>query len=78
MAQLQVGDRIRVSNWFRTYVSTIVKVTKTKAIGETKRADGTSFTTEFSRYYIEPNWIYPFRRERYDQTKRVLIDNRVE
>lgn len=74
MAQLQIGDRIRVSNWFNTYVSTIVRVTKTKAIGETKRADGTIFTTEFRReYYENLKIIYPYRLERYDQTRRKLI-----
>lgn len=73
MAQLQIGDRIRVSNWFNNYVSTIVKVTKTKAIGETKINDGTSYITEFRREYSLPDWILPYRRERYDQTRRVLI-----
>lgn len=73
MAQLQVGDKIKVSNWLNTYVSTIIRVTKTKAVGETKTSDGRSFTTEFKREYYDPKWIRRYKPEKFDMTKRELI-----
>lgn len=73
MAWLQIGDKVKVSNWLNTYVSTIIRVTKTKAVGETKTSDGRSFTTEFKREYDDPSWIRRYKRERFDQTRRELI-----
>ena len=46
---LQVGDKIRISTWLGSYIVKITRVTKTKAIADVVRKDGSRYTCEFKR-----------------------------
>ena len=70
---LQVGDKIRITTWLGSYIVKITRVTKTKAIADVVRKDGSRYTCEFKRKYYNADYINPWHREMYDMTKRELI-----
>ncbi len=51
-AEFHVGDVIVTRNWYNTYPRTVTKVTKTQAICEVKREDGTGYISKFRKEYL--------------------------
>ena len=50
--EFKVGDVIIVKNWFGKRKHEVTRVTKTQAICEIKREDGTGFTVKYKRKYL--------------------------
>lgn len=69
---LEVGDRIRVKTWFSNSIVTITRVTKTKAIADIKRKDGTKYTYGFKRECSDGH-VRPFSYIPFDTTERTLL-----
>ncbi len=68
---LEVGDRILIQNWYRRFVVTITRVTKTMAVANVKHKDGTSYNYKFNRNC--QGGIIPKPRIDFDTTKRTLL-----
>ncbi len=51
-AKFQVGDVIITKSWYNTYPRTVTRVTKTQAICEVKREDGTGYISKFRKEYL--------------------------
>lgn len=49
--EFKVGDVLVVKNCFNTYKHTITRVTKTQAICDVKRSDGTGYTARYRKVY---------------------------
>lgn len=49
--EFKVGDVIIVSNWYGKTKYEVTRVTKTQAICEIKRENGTGFTVKYKRKY---------------------------
>jgi hypothetical protein len=72
MNQLQIGDKIEISPGLGpSYVSTIIRVTKTKAIGDYPGNEDVFL--EFKRNYTDFWGIRPYSPIKWDTTKRKLI-----
>lgn len=69
---IEVGDKVLIKNWMGKKVVTITRVTKTKAVAQIKRADGTSYNYNFNRYAID-NRVCPKPYIDFDTTTRTLI-----
>jgi hypothetical protein len=65
MKQLEVGNKIRVKNWMNDYVVTIVRVTKTQAIGD-------KYGHRFRRNYND-GFLRPVSSEKYSTTSYQLL-----
>ena len=51
--EFKVGDKIVKKNWYATTTLTVTRVTKTQAICEVKRADGTGYVDKYRKeYYV--------------------------
>lgn len=49
----EVGDIIVTKNFMGTYKTLVTRVTKTQAICEVKRADGTGYIAKYRREYVK-------------------------
>ena len=51
--EFKVGDKIVKKNWYGTTTLKVTRVTKTQAICEVKRADGTGYVDKYKKeYYV--------------------------
>lgn len=70
---LEVGDKVRIKNWILDKIVTITKVTKTKAIAEIKRSDGSKYSYSFKRECYDGH-VNPFSPINFDTTTRELYN----
>ena len=49
--EFKVGDKIVKKNWYGTTTLKVTRVTKTQAICEVKRADGTGYVDKYRKEY---------------------------
>ena len=68
--EFKVGDVITVKNCFTTYKIKVTRVTKTQAICDVKRKDGTGYTAKYKKEYTTygtgPCDLSPIPRIEYD------------
>ena len=51
--EFKVGDKIVKKNWYCTTTLKVTRVTKTQAVCEVKRADGTGYVDKYRKeYYV--------------------------
>lgn len=50
--KFEVGDVIVIKNWYNTTKIQVTRVTKTQAVCEIKRPDGTGYTRKYKIEYI--------------------------
>ena len=74
--ELKVGDVITVKNCFTTYKVTVTRVTKTQAICDVKRKDGTGYTAkykkEYTRYGTGQCYLSPIPRIEYNFNEYIV------
>jgi hypothetical protein len=71
--RIEIGDKIKITTWYGKTIVRITRVTKTKAIAEIKRNDGSRYSYNFKRdcsHGIEPFGYIPF-----DTTTREFVNN---
>ena len=69
---LEVGDKILIENWMMKRIVTITRVTKTMAVANVKRKDGTTYDYKFNRECYDGN-VVPKPYIQFDTTKRTLL-----
>ena len=73
----EVGDIIVTKNFTGTYKKIVTRVTKTQAICDVTRPDGTGYTAKYKRDYAELYGGYamvtPIPRIEWDQNKYMVI-----
>lgn len=69
---LEVGDKIKIdTKIFKSWISTIIRVTKTKAVGNIPGND--KGTIEFRREYDDPDFLRPYKYEMWQTNDYTLI-----
>ena len=69
--EFKVGDKILKENWYGTTTLKVTRVTKTQAICEVKRADGTGYVDKYRKeYYV---YLTEIPRIEYNTNKYSVI-----
>lgn len=72
--QLEIGHKIKVTNYMNNYVLTIVRVTKTRAMSAPYNNAGSY--ASFKREYLNPKWLTLIPRIKWSTTNYELINEK--